>query len=271
MHSNPVISIIVPAYNYGQFLGDCLNSVLVQEFEDWECIVIDDGSTDHTNLVVQDFIQKDARFRYHYQTNAGLSAARNAGLNLATGKYIQLLDADDGIKPTKLRLQAHYLDEHPEAALVFGPAIYFIEAMPDLINGETTTKVISETNVLKFQGDQLLQLLVRNNIMAVSSPLFRTSLIDRIGLFDPDYKSFEDWQFWFRAAVAGACFHEWPEQETATYIRQGHPSMMRQLRRMNEAGLQIRSFMKPFLTRGLAGYNQYRIWKLLLKKLYLRF
>ena len=271
MHSSPVISIIVPVYNYGQFLGDCLNSVLVQDFEDWECIVIDDGSTDNTALVIQEFVQKTSRFIYYYQANSGLSSARNTGMKMARGKFIQLLDADDGIAISKLRLQSRYLDDHADATLVFGPAIYFNEAMPDLLNREKTYDASPESTKLKYQGDQLLHLLIRNNIMAVSSPLFRSSLMDEIGLFDPDYKSYEDWQFWFRAAISGACFHKWPVRETTTYIRQGHSSMMRHLRRMNEAGLQIRSFMKPYLTRGLAMYNQYRIWKLLLKKRYLRF
>ncbi|NUQ81546.1 MAG: glycosyltransferase family 2 protein [Bacteroidetes bacterium] len=101
----PTVSVIIPCFNYGHLLPETLSSLLAQTFPDWEGIVIDDGSTDNTSEVAKEFVKKDPRFRYHYQTNAGLSAARNTGLDLATGEFIQFLDADDYLFPTKFERQ----------------------------------------------------------------------------------------------------------------------------------------------------------------------
>ncbi|MFD1095227.1 glycosyltransferase family 2 protein [Salegentibacter chungangensis] len=89
----PFFSIIIPSYNRASFLGNTLNSVLLQEFEDWECLVVDDGSTDNTEEVVKAF--KDRRIRYFYKENEERSIARNFGISKALGKYICFLDSDD--------------------------------------------------------------------------------------------------------------------------------------------------------------------------------
>src|SRR4051812_5654849 len=126
--SEAIISVIVPCFNYGHYLPDTLRGLLAQQFKHWECIIVDDGSTDDTAGVAAAFAADDARIRYLRQANAGLSAARNAGLSAARGRYIQLLDADDSIAPQKLALQFDYLETHPEADLVFGNALYFTES-----------------------------------------------------------------------------------------------------------------------------------------------
>src|SRR5690606_19624568 len=106
------VSIIVPCYNYAKFLPFALDSILAQQLGAWECVIVDDGSTDDTGVVARAYVNKDRRFRYVYQQNSGLSAARNTGLKNTTANYIQLLDADDLIDAQKLLLQATYLDEH---------------------------------------------------------------------------------------------------------------------------------------------------------------
>ena len=88
-------SIIIPAYNRSTLILDTLNSVLSQSFSDWECIVVDDGSTDNTREVVQNVIEKDDRFKYIYQENAERSVARNNGVQHALGEWICFLDSDD--------------------------------------------------------------------------------------------------------------------------------------------------------------------------------
>src|SRR5689334_5736274 len=110
MPDAPAISVIVPCYNYGHFLPDAIRSIQAQRFSDWECIIVDDGSQDNTQNVAAQLASKDVRITYVHQSNAGLSAARNKGLSLARGKYIQLLDADDGIAPDKFLLQYQFLE-----------------------------------------------------------------------------------------------------------------------------------------------------------------
>ena len=97
----PLISIVIPCYNYAHHLSETLESVKSQLLEDWECIIIDDGSTDSTPEVSRVYTNADSRFRYYRQENQGLSAARNAGVKKIKGRFVQFLDADDLISPEK--------------------------------------------------------------------------------------------------------------------------------------------------------------------------
>ncbi len=91
----PDISIIISNYNYGQFIGEALESVLNQTLQSWECIVIDDGSTDNSVEIIQRYIKRDKRFKFVQLSHCGVSVARNAGLDIARGRYIGFLDSDD--------------------------------------------------------------------------------------------------------------------------------------------------------------------------------
>lgn len=99
-----MISIIIPVYNRGYCISCCLESVLKQTFTDWECIIIDDGSTDQTLSVCQSYVHKDSRFQVYTQPNGGVSAARNKGIEQACGDYIAFIDSDDWVEPDFLRL-----------------------------------------------------------------------------------------------------------------------------------------------------------------------
>jgi glycosyltransferase involved in cell wall biosynthesis len=101
----PRISIIIPAYNAAFFLLETLVSVKNQTYTNWECIIVDDGSTDDTAAIIEQYIATDKRFSHIYQSNKGLSAARNTGLQFAKGEIIQFLDADDVLLPLKFEKQ----------------------------------------------------------------------------------------------------------------------------------------------------------------------
>jgi len=107
--TNPLISVVVPCYNQARFLAEALESIRAQTLEDWECIIVNDGSTDDTAAVAARFVSADARFRYLFQTNRGLSGARNTGIRSASGRYIQLLDSDDTLEPLKFEVQVRQL------------------------------------------------------------------------------------------------------------------------------------------------------------------
>ncbi|TCL36080.1 glycosyl transferase family 2 [Anaerospora hongkongensis] len=100
--NNNFVSIIIPAYNVGQFISETLESIQRQTFDNWEAIIVDDGSTDNTIEVVKNFTQNDKRFRLICQPNGGVSNARNTGLLAASGTYLSFLDGDDMWKPTFL-------------------------------------------------------------------------------------------------------------------------------------------------------------------------
>jgi glycosyltransferase involved in cell wall biosynthesis len=101
---NPLLSVIIPSYNSEVFLSETIQSVLNQSYENWECLVIDDGSEDNTADLVKQFILKDRRISYYRQENAGLAASRNYGISLAKGKYIQFIDSDDVLFEDKLNV-----------------------------------------------------------------------------------------------------------------------------------------------------------------------
>ena len=92
-----MISIVVPVYNSQDYLENCLDSIRTQSFQDWECIVVDDGSTDGSGAIIDSFVIKDARFVSVYKNNGGVSSARNVGIARSRGDFIAFIDSDDWI------------------------------------------------------------------------------------------------------------------------------------------------------------------------------
>lgn len=116
----PLISIVVPTYNYAAYLPRAIESVLVQAFSDWELIVVDDGSRDDTAVVMKRYVQTDARIRYVRQENAGVSVARNHGIRLARGAFVLCFDADDALDAQALVHIYESLTLHPRIKVHIG-------------------------------------------------------------------------------------------------------------------------------------------------------
>ena len=95
----PEISVIVPVYNVEKYLVQCIESIKMQTFENWELILVDDGSQDNSGMICDEYAQKDNRIKVVHQKNRGVSTARNSGVKFATGKYISFVDSDDYIVP----------------------------------------------------------------------------------------------------------------------------------------------------------------------------
>ncbi|MFC7670076.1 glycosyltransferase family 2 protein [Hymenobacter humi] len=172
-----LVSIIIPCYNYGWLLAETLDSVLAQTYQQWECIIIDDGSTDTTRVVATSYQARDSRFRYVYQPNGGLSAARNHGLQAATGEYIQFLDADDLLLPQKLELQVALLASHPEYDVVYGAVRYFMHGEPGKLSRSFDMKDTHWQVELSGHGSDLVAAMIPSNIMVVNAPLLRVTSV----------------------------------------------------------------------------------------------
>ncbi len=182
------ISIIIPCYNYAHFLVETLDSVKKQNFSDWECLVVNDGSTDNTEEICIQYCVEDSRFKYLYQNNQGLSSARNTGIKNAKGKYIQFLDSDDLISNNKLEKQVAFMETYPEWDMVISSAKYF--------NEQNTWDFHIDLPIGKVEKP--FSLFLKKNRIPVSAPLLRTSVIKKTGLFDKKLRSLEDWQYWLR-------------------------------------------------------------------------
>ena len=187
------ISIIIPVYNAGKYLNDTLESVKRQTFSDWECICINDGSTDKSMDVINNFIANDKRFKLIDQANQGVSVSRNNGLNAATGKYIAFLDQDDLMPPMALE-NLFVLAEKYNLNLIRGRRKNIPEnyALNELENIKSTTKhkQITSLSVINFR-------LLPRRWMYVWVCLFRRDFLSDIRFYEPLKSGAEDNIFMF--------------------------------------------------------------------------
>ena len=224
-----MVSVVVAAYNYGHFIGQALDSLAAQTYENWECIVIDDGSTDNTSEVIRAYAQKDARVRYLHQVNSRQAAARNNGVRNSTGKYLQFLDADDLIEPRKLEQQVEFMERNPDVDIVYSDTRFFHTDNPSELLysmwGENTPWQPGVSGC----GVEVLLSLVQKNTIPINSALTRRSIFERVGPFDDELPPVEDWDFWLRCAEAGACFH-FSDMAGARALVRSHPSSSSRIR-----------------------------------------
>jgi glycosyltransferase involved in cell wall biosynthesis len=242
-----LVSIIIPCFNYGHFLTDALSSVRVQSFENWECLIVDDGSTDDTATVAKKFVAKDSRYLLIRQNNQGLAAARNTGIRAAKGEYIQLLDADDRLESDKLRVQANLLQVNDSVDLVYGEAAFFLSEKPEILylsSGDSDEDWMARVT---GHGSILLSHLVTNNIMVVNAPLFRQRLVANCGHFNEALSAHEDWEFWLRCALNGATFQYLEANGTRALVRSHSESMSTDRLHMCVTNLAIRNTLATSL------------------------
>lgn len=243
-----LITVIVPCYNYGYFIPETLDSIQRQTYENWECIVVDDGSTDNTRDIVYRYISKDNRFKYIYQTNKGLSAARNTGIKNAKGDYLQFLDADDLIEKRKLELQLNYFLQYPDVGIVYGDVRYFSSERP----GERFYSMSGDNKPwipkISGKGKVILNILIERNIMAVNSALVKKKAIDICGLFDEALKAHEDWDYWLRCALHDFSFAFLELPETNALVRYHLSSMTHNPLLMLSTQLELQHKLGPVLT-----------------------
>jgi glycosyltransferase involved in cell wall biosynthesis len=184
----PNVSVVIPTYNRANYVLDAVESVRNQTYQDFEIIVIDDGSTDNTREVLSRLIDEEA-IVYHYQENSGESSARNRGISLAKGTYIAFLDSDDLFQPTKLEKQVDYLDNYPNDAFVHSWYSKFDNTGKDL--GRRKTSIFSGWIYPKA-------LLTWKVLISPSCVMVRSRIMDEVGGFDVDQYWGADLDMWRR-------------------------------------------------------------------------
>ena len=215
----PLVSVVISCYNYGHFISDALDSVLNQTCVSWECIIVDDGSVDATKAIVEQYVRKDNRFRYFYQGNNGMSSARNVGIREAEGAFIQFLDADDLLDPDKLEVHTAYLLSHPETDIVYGDWGYFAQLDQENAPIPVVPPRQPWTPRVSGQGAVILNALLRDNMLAISAPLVRKTLLERFHGFDETIRAHEDWDLWLNCALEGGRFHYLRSERARALIR----------------------------------------------------
>jgi glycosyltransferase involved in cell wall biosynthesis len=192
----PRVSIITPAFNAARFLRDTIESVLRQTFDDWELLVVDDGSTDETVPIIESFVARDARIRQLRQANAGPAAARNHGMRAARGAFFAFLDSDDRWLPEFLEHQLEVFARHPDTALVTANAYY----LGGPHNGLPRRRPMEGNPVLALEE------IILNDSAVFIMTVFRREVFEEIGGLDETQWTSEDYDFWLRAAIAGFVF-----------------------------------------------------------------
>jgi tetratricopeptide (TPR) repeat protein len=191
---NPLVSVIIPNYNHARYLGDAIRSVLNQDYRNFEIIVVDDGSTDNSCEVAEQFSDK---INYVYQKNAGLSAARNAGMRIAKGSLIGVLDADDIYEPVFLDTLVDALKSDPDADGVYC-GYQFVDQDNNLLPQIENRPVPSE---------ELYDALLDGNFFVPESIFLRRYVYDDVGLFDEALRACEDWDVWLRVTKKYRIIH----------------------------------------------------------------
>lgn len=183
----PLVSVVIPSYNYGQYVCEAVESALAQTYPAVEVIVVDDGSTDDTRERLTSY---GDRIRYIFQTNQGLSAARNTGIREARGRFVALLDSDDQFHPRKLEIQMALLTQRPELGLV-GTETFSDEPLrwPDIPSRCDGHEVVT------------LERAVLHAPFAPSSAVVRAECFAAVGVFDTALRSVEDRDMWIRIAT----------------------------------------------------------------------
>ncbi|HTS19124.1 MAG TPA: glycosyltransferase family A protein [Verrucomicrobiae bacterium] len=249
----PLVSVVIPTYNYGRYIGETIDSALSQTHSPLEIIVVDDGSTDDTQARVSTFAD---RIRYIHQQNRGLSAARNKGIQEARGEFIALLDSDDLWLPDKLQRQVAHALQHPDTGLV---------ATERFAIDETGRRIDHDVQACARDGFHNLTMrdLLELAAFSPSSVMIRKEALKLIGGFNETIMGTEDLEMWVRiaaqfpvarldAALTAQRFH-------ATSMSHQADSMLRSHRRaINELFARVPQLREHQAWRRVAEARMYR-------------
>jgi glycosyltransferase involved in cell wall biosynthesis len=189
---DPTVSVIMPVHNGEQWLREALDSVLRQDFRDFECIVVDDGSDDGTAGLLDEFARRDDRIRVIHQPRAGIVAALNRAIAAARAPFLARLDADDRARADRLKRQLDFMTAHPDVGLLGSWAEELDQAGARI--GHRTPPT---------EHDVLVQRLARTNPFIHSSVMMRTAMVRALGGYRAAFQAAEDYDLWLRLAEAG--------------------------------------------------------------------
>ena len=188
---SPKVSVVIPACNQAGYLTESIQSVLSQTYNDYEIIVVDDGSTDDTRAVVE---RMGGGIRYVWQENQGLAGARNTGIRAARGEYVALLDSDDAWLPSFLASMMSLAKANPDAAVLYCGVIYM---------DQWGCYLPQSGRMRILPTHELYETLLRYNFLIPSTIVMNRSVVASAGFFDVAFRRLQDWELWIRLLKQG--------------------------------------------------------------------
>jgi len=184
IETKPQVSVIIPTYNRGWIIKEAIDSVLAQDYTEFELIVVDDGSTDHTSDVLDSYGDD---IKVLFQKNKGVSAARNLGIAEASGKFIAFLDSDDLWLPQKLALQIEFINQTPDALICQTEEVWIRNGLR-----------VNPKKRHKKPSGMIFKPSLELCLVSPSAVMIQRSLLDRVGGFDETLPACEDYDLWLR-------------------------------------------------------------------------
>lgn len=251
------VSILIPAFNHGQYIRTCLDSVIQQTYNDWEAIVIDDGSSDDTPNIIEEYSKRDERIHFTRQENAGVVATCKRALDKAQGEYANFLASDDAFTKQRLERLVPILDAQKDVCLVCSD-VYGMDA-----DGKVEQKLMLpqfKKFIQESHGRVFADLLEQNFLYSVAT-LFRRTVAKEVGGIDETIPFLEDWSLWLRLTEKHAI--EYCDEPLA-YYRQHNQNATKNFQRTYKAmRMTLQKFVRKLpipqrylvYARVLARYN----------------
>ena len=248
--ASPAVSVVIPCYQQAAYLGEAVESVVGQAFDDWEVVIVDDGSTDATASVAEALIaaHPERRIRLLRQANSGVAAARNAGIAASSGRYVLPLDADDVLLPAMLARTVALLEAEPAVAVAYTDFEQFGAAERRIHTGPWDVEALAYANQLGICA------------------LYRREVWAAVGGYNPNMRhGYEDWDFWIGAAERGFVGRRIPEALWRYRARDGsrdreawaHRRALRRRIARNHPAVFTRSRRMRFSIRRAGGAARY--------------
>ncbi|MFJ6324045.1 MULTISPECIES: glycosyltransferase [unclassified Rhizobium] len=214
----PKVSVVIPAYNHEKYVVEAVESVLAQSYQNFELLIMDDGSTDTTPQILRRYADDPKVKLFLFEKNRGAAHSHNHGILESRGEYIALLNSDDVWEPNKLAEQVAFLDAHPEIAAVFTPASFIGEQSQPLADHQHHLgRIFDQPN--RTRHEWLRFFFVRNALCHPSS-LVRRECYEELGLYDPRFGNLPDYEMWIRLCLKHE-IHVMPKPLIRFRIRDG--------------------------------------------------
>ncbi len=233
MTEKQLVSIIIPTFNRANLIAETLDSILAQTYQNWECIIVDDGSTDHTSKVVEQYLKKDNRFKYFHRPEdhlPGGNGARNYGYKISKGNFINWFDSDDLMLPEKLEYQVNALIKDN---------LDFVSC-----NGEFFGAVNEKITKTNPTVNSIVDYFFFGNTYITSSVMWNAEFLKHKYLFDESLKRGQEYDFHFRMIVQGAKLNV---VKTSLFkLRRGHDSIETSSKSLTKLNSMLKVFEKCF-------------------------